>query len=192
MSLWRRIVSERRAVVVPVLTVLAINIAVLALAVFPLQASVSGDESRAGDVKFDLANALRAERIANETQASTVRADEELKTFYSDVLPRSHAAARNLLFVQLRQFSSENNVKFETNTFEPEPVDDSSLVRFRVDTQLTGSYADIRQFLYDIETSGDFYVIEQVKLAESALEPGAGSRLEVVLQIVTYYIGTVR
>ena len=43
-----------------------------------------------------LAEAQRMQRHANDTRASQVRADQELKQFYSDVLPGSHAEARNL------------------------------------------------------------------------------------------------
>jgi Tfp pilus assembly protein PilO len=192
MSLWRRVLSERRVLVVPLLTVLAINVLVLALAVFPLQRSVAGDEDRANDVKLALADARRTERVANDTRASRQRADEELKRFYAEVLPASHAVARDLLYLQVSKLSREHGLKFESSSFEPEPVDKSSLMRFRVDVSLTGDYANIRKFLYRIETAEEFYIIEGVKLGHASRTDGGGTALEVVLQVATYYSGAAR
>lgn len=189
MTLWRRILSERRGLVVPLLTALAVNLALLGLVVFPLQASVAGDEERAGAVKLALADAERSERLANETRVSKQRADEELKKFYSEVLPASHAGARDLLFQQIRTIGRETGLNFASSSYEPEAVEDSQLMRFRVDISLSGDYASIRKFLYDMETAQEFFIIESVKLGQSSREEGSGNSLEVVLQVATYYMG---
>jgi len=188
-SLWRRVFTERRSVIVPLATVLAINLVVLAAVVLPLQASVSGDESRAEDVKLDLAVARRAERLANDTRSSKVRADEELKQFYTDVLPSGLSEARDLLFLQMRTLSQKTGVAFSNSTFEPEAVEDSSLVRLRVDTVLTGPYPNIRRFIYELETADEFFIIESLKLGQSNLSSPTGGALQIVLQVSTYYIG---
>lgn len=189
MTLWRRILSERRGLVVPLLTALAVNLALLGLVVFPLQASVAGDEERAGAVKLALADAERSERLANETRVSKQRADEELKKFYSEVLPASHAGARDLLFQQIRTIGRETGLNFASSSYEPEAVEDSQLMRFRVDISLSGDYASIRKFLYDMETAQEFFIIESVKLGQSSREEGSSNSLEVVLQVATYYMG---
>lgn len=192
MSLWRRVATERRTLVVPVMTVLAINLLVVALAVFPLQRSVAGDEDRANDVTLALADARRTERVANDTRASKQRADEELKRFYAEVLPASHAVARDLLYLQIDKLSRETNLVMESSSFEPEAVEKSSLMRFRVDVSLTGDYANIRKFLYHLETAEEFYIIESVKLGQASRTEGNASALEVVLQVATYYSGAPR
>jgi len=186
MSLWRRVLAERRGLVVPLLAAVAINVAVLALVVFPLQASVAGDEERATAAQMALGEARRTERSANETRTSKVRADEELKTFYADVLPSNLAVARDLLFLQVRTISRDNGLAFSSSSYEPEEVEDSSLMRFRVDISLTGEYANVRGFLYDLETAEGFFVVESVRLGQSNSETGGGS-LEVVLSVATYY-----
>lgn len=191
MTMWRRVMTERRGLVVPLLAGLAINIGVLALGVFPLQASVSGDEERAITIKSDLANAQRLERLANDTRTSQQRADEELKKFYSEVLPNNHAEARDLLYSQLRTIARQTGLAFSGSSFEPEEVDDSSLMRFREDVTLTGDYSNIRRFLYDVETAEEFFIVQSVKLGPSNQRTGSGS-LEVVLSIATYYRGARR
>jgi Tfp pilus assembly protein PilO len=192
MSLWRRVVTERRALVVPLITIVAINLVVLALAVYPLERSVAGDEARAGDVKLALADARRTERVANDTRASKQRADEDLKKFYADVLPASHAAARDMLYLQINTLGRETGLMVQDSSFEPERVEKSSLMRFRVDVSLTGNYANIKKFLYRLETASEFFVVEGVKLGQAGQTQGSSGALEVVLQIATYYTGAPR
>ena len=129
MTLWRRVMAERKGLVLPLLIALAVNVGVLALGVFPLQASVAGDEDRAATVKRELCEAQRLERLANDTRASQVRADQELKQFYSEVLPGSHAEARDLLYLQLRTIAQQNGLTVFQGRFEREPVEDSTLMR---------------------------------------------------------------
>lgn len=190
MTLWRRVLAERRGLVVPLLIALAVNIGVLALGVFPLQASVAGDENRATAVKRELVQAQRLERQANETRESQVRADLELKQFYSEVLPASHAHARNLLYLQLRTIAQQNGIAFSSGNFELEPVEESALVRLGLNVSLNGDYSNIRRFLYDLETAEEFFVVESVKLGPSSRRDSGA--LEVVLAVTTYYMGTRR
>jgi Tfp pilus assembly protein PilO len=190
MSLWRRVLTERRIVVVPLLTALAINLLVIGLAVVPLTRSVAGDEMRAGDVKLALAESHRAARIANDSKTSQVQAGEELSTFYSDVLPSSLADARTLLYPDLSALATETGLTYGSSIFEPEEVEDSPLMRYRTDVNLTGEYAGIRRFLYRLDTSEKFYVVERVALGQSGQLQSGGGSLEVVLQVATYYSRT--
>ena len=190
MSLWRRVMAERKRVVWPLVIGLAVNLAVLALGVFPLQASVSSDEARALAAKTQLAQAQRLQRTANDTKASQVRADQELKQFYSEVLPASHAQARDLLYLELRTIAQQNGLAFSSANAQTEPVDESSLVRTFATVSLSGDYSNIRRFLYDLETAEEFYVVESVKLAPSSRK-GGGS-LEILLAVTTYYMGIPR
>lgn len=187
MSVWRRVLSERRVVVVPLVTALAINLLVFALAVVPLSRSVTGDQRRAEDVKLSLADAHRVARVANETKASQVQANEELQQFYVDVLPANLAEARSLLYPEMAALARETGLRHSTSVFVLDEVEDSTLIRIRTDVSLTGEYAGVRRFLYLLETSERFFVVEGVRLGQSSTGvEGAGS-LEIVLQVATYY-----
>ena len=187
MSLWRRVMAERKGLVLPLLIALVVNIAVLALGVFPLQASVAGDENRAMAVKRQLIEAQRLERLANDTRTSQVRADQELKQFYSEVLPGSHAVAQNLLYLQLRIIARQNGLAFSASKFEIKAVEDSALMRLTANVQLNGDYSNIRRFLYDIETAEEFFVVENMKLGPSSRKDSGA--LEVLVDVSTYYMG---
>jgi Tfp pilus assembly protein PilO len=52
---------------------------------------------------------------------------------------------------------------------------------------LTGAYADVRQFLYEVETAEEFVIIEEVSLSQSSVAQGA--TLELTLKIATYFLG---
>jgi hypothetical protein len=62
---------------------------------------------------------------------------------------------------------------------------DSSLTRLRITMQLSGTYAEIRSFLHQLETAPEFVVVDNVELAEGA-DAGA---LTVTLELSTYYRG---
>lgn len=190
MTLWRRVMAERKGLVWPLLIALAVNLGVLALGVFPLQASVAGDENRAIAVKMQLGEAQRMQRLANDTRASQVRADQELKQFYSEVLPASNAAARNLLYQELRNIALQNGLKFASSTLAVEQVENSSLRRMDSTVSLNGDYANIRRFLYDMETAEEFYIVDSVKLGPSSRRDSGA--LEVLLGLTTYFMGTTR
>ncbi len=195
MSLWKRVLQERRIVVVPLLTALVINLLVIGLAVVPLSRALESDETRAMDVKLALAEANRMARIATDTKASQTRAGEELKKFYADVLPKDLSAARAVLYMEIATLAAETGISHESSVFEPEEVEGSPLMRWRTDVTLTGEYAGVRRFLYHLETSEKFFVVESVKLGQSGRVqggPGGGSggSLEVVLQVATYYSRT--
>jgi hypothetical protein len=190
MSLWKRVLSERRVIVVPLLTALALNIVAFGLAVIPLSRGVTADETRATDVKLALAEANRMMRIAGDTRTSEDRAGQELQTFYAEVLPAGLSEARTMLFLELNKLAAETGVRFQKSSYELEDVDESSLTRFSTDVVLTGEYAGIRRFQYLLETSEHFFVVESVKVASSGRLQGAQSArgaLEIVLTVVTYY-----
>ena len=52
------------------------------------------------------------------------------------------------------------------------------------DNRLTGQYRDIRKFIYDIETSPDFLILENVILSQGQNE---GGPLVMNLRVATYY-----
>lgn len=192
MSVWRRVLSERRALVVPLVAALAINVLVFALAVLPLSRSVVGDEQRAEEVKQSLVAAHRVARVATDTKASQVQAGEELKKFYSDVLPASLSEARSLLYLEIATLAKETGLLHSTSIFtrdDIEDVENSALVRFGTNVSLSGDYAAIRRFLYHLETSEQFLVVEGVNLGEASTQQ-TGRAIEVVLQVATYYART--
>jgi Tfp pilus assembly protein PilO len=186
-SLWARVYEERRRVIVPLVILAAVSVATLFLAVWPLQRSVANTENAALEAVVGLANARRLERQARDAADSKRRADTELQTFYTDVLPRDFATATKTTTQWLQQAARDAGLEFKASHFDWDVVRDSRLSRAFSTVTLVGKYASIRRFLYAVETATEFIVVEKVSVAESTGQGNSGN-LEVSLGVATYFL----
>jgi Tfp pilus assembly protein PilO len=184
MSLTRRLITEHRRIVLPLGVALVVNVLVYALVVYPLSQRVANVEQRNQAAEAAL-RAARAEYAqANGTLTGKDRASTELATFYKDVLPPDLSGARRLTQLRLQQLARQSGLTFERAGYNPVPErNNSSLTRLNISMVLSGSYANIRTFIYQLETAPEFVVIDNVSLSEGA---DAG-QLSVTLQLSTYY-----
>jgi len=188
-SLWRRILLERRAVVLPLAVVLVANLAVYVLAVLPLEHSVSSAHEESVSAMGELAAAKRDANNAKNARVSTVRADDELKRFYEGVLAPDFEHARDVADFWLDRTARQAGVTKKESQYDYELVKDSRLVRVKGKVALEGSYDNIRRFLYAAEIAHEFIVIERVELSEGGTtNPGAADTLGVTLDLSTYYV----
>lgn len=190
MTLWARIFHERRRVLVPLGVALVVNIAVLVLAVLPLRSVIRATEVRSIDAMRALADARRLERQATQARTSKIRADDELRKFYTDVLPADFQAAETATNLWLAQAAQGAGLVFKGSHFEWNDIRDSVLSRASARITLEGTYADIRRFLYAVETAEEFIIVERVELANQGDQPGTAGRLQVSLIVSTYFLTT--
>ncbi len=187
-SLLRRIFLERRAVLLPLLVAFVVTVGVLLLVVLPLRQAVKGAEDDALASRMNLVAAKTAEKGAKQAQAGKERADQEMKKFYAEILPRNFDAAANLISFWPIKIAQQSRVKWSSGTTQTKALQDpSNLVKVSSKATLTGEYADIRRFLYEIETAEQFVIIESVELSQSGSAQSSGV-LEVSLEIATYYV----
>jgi Tfp pilus assembly protein PilO len=185
-GLARRVVAEHRRVVWPLAIAVLVNVLLYAFVVYPLSDRVANVEQRTQQAEQALAAARAEHAQASGTLTGKDRASTELATFYKDVLPPDLSGARRMTQLRLAQLAREAGLSFERNTFEPVAQRDSTLTRLRITMELSGSYAEIRTFLHQLETAPEFVVVDNVGLAEGA-DAGA---LTVTLELSTYYRGT--
>jgi len=188
MSLWRRIYVERRRVILPLAIAIVVNVAVLGLAVLPLQGGVTSSEIQASEAAASLADARRVEHQARDAQASKQRATEELQKFYTEVLPKDLHTAENTTGLWLTQAAKDAGLVFKGSHFEYAEVRDSRLSRAYTKVTLQGRYPNIRKFLYAVETAQEFIIVERVELAQQGDQPSANGLLEVLLLVSTYFV----
>ena len=186
-TLWRRVLNERRAVLLPLVVAFVVNAGALALGVVPLRQAVKNAERSAIDARLRLGAARKADQDAKASRAGKDRADVEMKKFYSEVLPRDFQGATTLTNFWLQRIAAESGLRFEAGSFQHQAVQDSGLVKFTAKVDLTGEYANIRRFLYEVETAEQFVTIESVQLSQSAAGQ-TGGQLAISLEISTYYI----
>ena len=77
-------------------------------------------------------------------------------------------------------------IAFSRAVASPETVRGSELTRLQVSADLEGRYRDIRAFLYDLETSQDFVIIDSIVLGEGE---EASSPLNLTLHVSTNFRG---
>jgi Tfp pilus assembly protein PilO len=187
-NLLRRIFEERRRVLLPLLIVLVVNVAALLLAVLPLRTAVAAAQSGAADAMLQLGEARRLERQVGQARTSKEHADEELRRFYTEVLPRDLPTATKTMNLWVTEAARDAGLEFSGSQFDWTEIRDSRLSRAFSRITLEGNYPNMRRFLHALETADEFIVVERVELAQQNDQPSANGPLEVSLVVATYFL----
>jgi Tfp pilus assembly protein PilO len=182
--LLKRAIAERRRLVLGLAVAFTVNALVYALVAYPLSQRVANVEQRDQAAEQALTEARVEHTQASGTLNGKARASAELATFYRDVLPQDLAGARRLTYLRLARLARDSNLQYERASYDPTVEADSSRTRLRIQMVLSGTYADMRDFIYRLETAPEFVVIDNVQLAEGS--DGNGS-LVVTLDLSTYF-----
>ena len=184
-SLYRRLLSEHRRLIIPLAVLFGVNVLVYALGVYPLSQRVANVEHRNQAADQALAQARREYDAARGALEGKERATVELATFYKEVLPPDLAGARRLTYLRLSQLVREAGLQFKTSQFNQDTADrESTLDRLRIQLQVQGSWENIRTLIYQLDTAPEFVVIDNIVLSEGRTEGGA---LELDMELSTYY-----
>ena len=182
--IWRRILAEKRALIIPLALGIAANVAAYGLVVRPLGVKSAGAADRAAAAAQALGGAEREEASARALMTGKARADEELATFYDKVLPANLPTARQLTFSALPALAKTANVKFLGRSTEADPVTRATrLGRLKIHAVFQGEYESLRQFIYQLEGAPEFVIIDAVTLAQ----PDAAKPLQLTLELSTYF-----
>jgi len=188
-ELVQRILGERRGVIVPLALVALVNLGFYALAVYPLSLKVSASENRAKAARTQLAVADREDKDVRATLRLTDQASKDLSRFYQDILPADLTVARRQTYEHLAALAREHNLAIPRRGYRVDEGYKGRLERLSIAMELTGSYADMRDFIYDLENSPEFVAIEGIALAEDAQKE---DELTLSLSLSTYYRGDER
>ena len=169
MTLFQRILAEKRPLVIPLAVAIVVNLAAYVLVVRPLGLKQAGALNRA--------NVAAAARQAGEQEMASARAlvesksraEQELATFYDKVLPADLTAARRMTYASLPALARKTNVTFAERRTEvdQEGGKDSRLGHLQIRMVLQGDYESIRQFIYELESAPEFVIIDDVTLAQN-------------------------
>ena len=184
MTLGRRVVHENRRYLWPLAAALLLNLAVYGLVVYPLGVKSATAVERAAAAADVRAAAERDMAAAAALVAGKSTAEQELATFYQKVLPPTLDAARRLTYAKLPALARKANVKFEERRSDIDPQQKNSrLGRLQTRIVLEGDYESLRQLLYELETTPEFLIVDDV----SVLQPDANKPLTLTLNVSTYY-----
>jgi Tfp pilus assembly protein PilO len=182
--LLRRVASEHRRLLVPLVLALVANVLVYAFGVYPLQQRVANIEVRNRAAAETLAAAKRQHAAASGTLTAKDQASKELDTFYTAVLPQGLAGARRLTTLRLQQLARQSGLDLQKLSATDVENRTGTLTQLKIEMDLVGEYDDIRSFLYQLEIAPEFVVIDNV-VAEGGEEEG--DDLAVRVDLSTYY-----
>jgi hypothetical protein len=181
-----RVLGEKRRIVVPLLLAIVANVVLYVVVVFPLGRQVASAEAEA-NAQHELLNRARQDhRSAKDTVTGKQQADAALQKFYKDVLPISASAARSLTYTRLSQLAEQASVRLEQGANAVEREKDSTLSKLTTTYTLAGDYRNVRRFIYALETTPEFVVLENVVLTSPG-EQAPGRALAMKLDIATYF-----
>lgn len=184
MRLWKRVLLEKRSLVIPLVLAAILNIAAYVLIVYPLGVKSVGAAGRAAAAARTLNAAEQEVTAARALVTGRSRAEQELSTFYDKVLPADLPAARRLTYASLPALARKTNVKFLERQTESDPSAKSSRIGLlTVHTRFQGDYENLRQFIFELESAPEFVIIDDVALAQSDVS----KPLTLTLQLSTYY-----
>jgi hypothetical protein len=184
MTLLKRVLTEKRVVAFPLALVLILNVLAYALVVYPLVRRSAGAAERAAAAGAALKAAERDQAAARALVNGKARAVEELKTFYDKVLPPDFITARGLTYSLPPALAKKANIRYEAGTFAIDPnIKEGKVGRLHTKVVLQGDYENLRRFIFDLETSPEFIIIDGVTLAQAEV----GKPLMFNLELSTYY-----
>jgi Tfp pilus assembly protein PilO len=191
----RRVFLERRILILPLAVALLANAAIFGFVVYPSSGRVARAEEQERVALQELSVAQREFAAATRTQHDKARAEEDLRKFYTDVLPAGLAGARRATYLHLTQLAKDAGLQYQRRqeeSQEPRPGGEgegSALARFDITMVLEGDYEGVRQFLREVEASDGFIVIDNIGLAEG---PERGASLVLTVELSTYYRAATR
>jgi len=184
MGLLRRILTEKRTIIVTLALVIVVNMLAYALVVYPLENRSAGAAARAEAAAAALKAAQRDQDAARAIVTGRTRAQEELATFYDKVLPPDFIAARSLTYSRPPALAKKAGVQYQAGSFAiDQSIKEGRVGRLQTKIVLQGDYEGLRRFIYDLETSPEFIIIDSVALAQSE----ANKPLTFNIELSTYY-----
>jgi hypothetical protein len=184
MTLGRRVLYENRRYLWPLVAALLINVVVYGLVVYPLGVKSATAGDRAAAAAGVRAAAERDMAAAAALVAGKTTAEQELATFYQKVLPPSLDAARRMTYAKLPALARKANVKFEERRSDiDQQQKNSRLGRLQTRIVLDGDYQSLRQLLYELETTPEFLIVDDVTVTQADLS----KPLTLTLNVSTYY-----
>ena len=187
MRLIRRVLAEKRSLLVPLALAAAVNAGGYALVVRPLEVKSSGVAERASAASEKLKVAELDTEAARALVTGKARADQELATFYSRVIPPDLSAARRMTYATLPALARKANVRYEQRRIDVDQTrsgnNNGRLGHLKIRMVLQGDYEAVRRFIYELETAPQFVIIDDITLSQA----DSTRPITLTLELSTYY-----
>ena len=179
-----RIAADYRSALVALSLLAALGIGGLFLGVYPLRVRVVASERQSLQALNELRVARQQELAARRLVAGKDQAVRDLQRFYTEILPADQAAARRLTHMQVAELAEDASLDVDRRSITVKQPEDSRLTQMSTRIVLRGTYAQVRRFLHDLESSPEFVVISGIQLARRTDDE---AMLQLELELATYY-----
>ncbi len=184
MTLLRRILTEKRAAIVPLALLILVDVLAYVLVVYPLERRAAGAADRAANSAAALRAAGRDHDAARAVLTGRARAQQELATFYDKVLPADFIAARSITYSRPPALARKANLQYSGGSFAiDQTLKEGRVGRLVTKIALQGDYESLRRFIFDLETAPEFIIIDSVALAQG----DASKPLTFDIELSTYF-----
>ena len=184
MTLMRRILSEKRVLLVSVAFLLLADLVIYGLAVAPWSNRLAEADAQVRAVEALLAETRRSHETAARAGEIRMTTDRGLDYFYGEVLPKSLSEARALLSPFLETLADDSGLVLERRNNVLEREAGNILTKLSTTMVLSGAYESIRHLIFALETSKEFILIEEIVLGQA---DEASGRLVLTLSTSTYF-----
>jgi Tfp pilus assembly protein PilO len=184
--LLKRVLTENRLLVLILAVALVANVLGYFIIVRPLDVKSAGAADRAAAAATALKAAEQEGVQAHALVTGKARADEELSTFYQKVLPPDQTAARRMTYASLPALARRTDVRYEARTTAVDEGGVDTEARFGrmvIRMILDGDYENLRDFVFELERSPEFVIIDDVTLDGSR----NADNLTLTINLSTYY-----
>jgi Tfp pilus assembly protein PilO len=179
-----RIAADHRPWLVVLAVLAVLGIGGLLLGVYPLRARVAAIDQQSLRAQNELRVARQQELSARQLVAGKDQAARDLERFYTEVLPADQAEARRLTYKEVADLAEGADLDVDRRSIAVSRPEDSRLTRMSTRIVLRGTYAQVRRFLHDLESSTQFVVISGIQLARRTDDE---AMLQLELELATYF-----
>lgn len=184
MMALRRVLVEKRLLIMAVGSVVVLDVALYLVGVYPWTARVTAARERAETAAHTLSLGETTLATVQATRAAKIEADGELDTFYTELLPQGLAGARAITYPTLAALARETGLVLERRSSVADDPQDGPLGRLRTTMFLAGEFQSMRRFIHALESGASFIVIEEILLSQ---REDMGEPLGLTLGVATYY-----
>lgn len=184
MKIVQRIAAEKRMALALVAVAIGLATALQVGVVYPLATRVEDARARRSAAEQGLADAVRRLVTVRTTADGKQRTDADLERFYGEILPHDLTGARDLTARTVASLADRHQLRLQRRSSVIERNESGRLAHLGTSTLLAGEWPDIRRFIYDLEMSPAFIVIEDIVLTQTE---DVEASVVLTLALATYY-----
>jgi len=142
-----------------------------------LWVDVKLDESRIDLRKEQNELRLLRQRIEEGGGAKLSGIADDLDSFYQIVPPRSGLGS---FIGRLYSYAAAAHIDIDQISYSAKPVKETSLLGYQLSFKVTGSYAQVKKFIHQLENSPSLLILDQISLSGSnkAMEENVNLQLQ--------------